>query len=36
MSSAGWLSAAIYLLLALAFAYLLFMGQPENNVRQPA
>lgn len=35
MNSLGWLSVALYLLLALGFAYLQFMGQPVN-VRQRA
>jgi len=35
MNSMGWLSVALYLLLALGFAYLYFMGQPVN-VRQRA
>ena len=35
MNSLGWLSAALYLLLALGFAYLQFMGQPTS-IRQRA
>lgn len=35
LSSLGWLSVALYLLLALGFAYLQFMGQPVS-VRQRA
>jgi hypothetical protein len=35
MNSMGWLSVAIYLVLALGFAYLYFMGQPVS-VRQRA
>jgi hypothetical protein len=35
MNSTGWLSVALYLLLALGFGYLRFMGQPTS-IRQRA
>jgi hypothetical protein len=35
MNSTGWLSVALYLLLALGFGYLQFMGQPTS-IRQRA